>query len=421
MLNIFNYKKSSKVKYYDINCTNFMGVHKHYPSSSREWINSIYNYNNNMYKLLPVIDKNIIKLIYSYFNLYNTYLDKRTKFNSRRKRVRRLSLNRILVNIGELKHTNDKVTINVYAYNRQHTFFTNKMRKISIIKSLENSNFITKTRILKNNGLNLISLIRSNKELFTKSLKWKESDFIYYENKCYKEFVMKSLRQEILYMYYKQLSYLNKSKFYDTYIIGITKIMENIYKKKVYFNIVNLKYYYLNSHIMSNIIVKRLRKRRNRVLRVLSACLGYIRVPYLGESISSSNTDIRQELENTRLNDSLHNEYIKYDKDSLNKLLGKNFSINSYDLENRVIKSIRYKILNGVRIEAAGRLTKRITAARSILKIKYKGSLKNIDYTYKNLSSAILRGNSKSNLQHSKLKYKTRIGSFGIKGWISGY
>jgi hypothetical protein len=32
----------------------------------------------------------------------------------------------------------------------------------------------------------------------------------------------------------------------------------------------------------------------------------------------------------------------------------------------------------------------------------------------------MLRGNLRSNLQYSKLKSKTRIGSFGIKGWVSG-
>jgi hypothetical protein len=32
----------------------------------------------------------------------------------------------------------------------------------------------------------------------------------------------------------------------------------------------------------------------------------------------------------------------------------------------------------------------------------------------------LLKGNLKSNVQFTKLSSKTRIGSFGIKGWISG-
>jgi hypothetical protein len=32
----------------------------------------------------------------------------------------------------------------------------------------------------------------------------------------------------------------------------------------------------------------------------------------------------------------------------------------------------------------------------------------------------VLRGNFKPNLQFTKLNSKSRIGSFGIKGWVSG-
>ena len=34
--------------------------------------------------------------------------------------------------------------------------------------------------------------------------------------------------------------------------------------------------------------------------------------------------------------------------------------------------------------------------------------------------SVLLRGKFKSNLEYTKLNSKTRIGSFGIKGWVSG-
>ena len=60
----------------------------------------------------------------------------------------------------------------------------------------------------------------------------------------------------------------------------------------------------------------------------------------------------------------------------------------------------------GVRLEAKGRLTRRFTASRSVFKIKWKGSLKNIDSSYKGLSSVILRGHVKSNVQYSLVKFK---------------
>jgi hypothetical protein len=72
--------------------------------------------------------------------------------------------------------------------------------------------------------------------------------------------------------------------------------------------------------------------------------------------------------------------------------------------------------VTGFRLEARGRLTKRYTASRSLLKVKYKGNLLNIDSSLKGLSSVLLKGNLNSNLQHTKLASKSRIGSFGIKG-----
>ena len=45
--------------------------------------------------------------------------------------------------------------------------------------------------------------------------------------------------------------------------------------------------------------------------------------------------------------------------------------------------------------------------------------MKNIDSSYKGYLQLLLRGKLRSNLQYSKLKSKTRIGSFGVKGWVS--
>ena len=81
-----------------------------------------------------------------------------------------------------------------------------------------------------------------------------------------------------------------------------------------------------------------------------------------------------------------------------------------------MLNSLKHKVVNGIRIEASGRLTKRIVAARSIFKLRYNGNLKNTDSSRKGFSSVLLRGHFKSNLQYTKLSSKTRIGSFGLKG-----
>ena len=77
---------------------------------------------------------------------------------------------------------------------------------------------------------------------------------------------------------------------------------------------------------------------------------------------------------------------------------------------------MRYKHTTGFRIEMKGRLTRRNTASRSIYKLSYKGNLMDLNSSRKGLSSVILKGNMKPNIQYTKLSSKTRIGSFGLKG-----
>ena len=112
------------------------------------------------------------------------------------------------------------------------------------------------------------------------------------------------------------------------------------------------------------------------------------------------------------------NFFNKNYKDNINKTLFNVFLLKK-DKLNLVLNSLKYKYINGLRLEAKGRLSKRRIASKSIFKFKYKGSLKNIDSSYKGLSTVILRGHLKPNIQYTKLNSKTRNGSFGIKGWIS--
>ena len=77
---------------------------------------------------------------------------------------------------------------------------------------------------------------------------------------------------------------------------------------------------------------------------------------------------------------------------------------------------ISQQIVSGVRFEAAGRLTKRLTAMRAIFKYRYAGSLKNIRSSFNNKPSTILRGVLKSNGQYTLINSKTRNGTFGLKG-----
>ena len=118
--------------------------------------------------------------------------------------------------------------------------------------------------------------------------------------------------------------------------------------------------------------------------------------------------------------------------DYLNELLSNYFSSgNNLEIEDLynvkrdislrdyVFRYLKHFRLGGVRLEAKGRLSKRFTASRSVFKLNWKGGLKNVDSSFKGLSTVMLRGNVKSNVDYSLLTSKKRIGAYGIKGWVS--
>ena len=436
MLNIFNVKlKKGKNK--DITNEyrgNDLGLTRHYPPANKEWSNSIYAYNKNTPKLLPIADKVLSKLTKSYFNLYSLKLEKKIKSRRVRKWSRRLSTNRILISKAELKHTSDKVIITIYVYNRQEKNHLKKMRKINIIakKKKDKRSFILKIRLIKTQALKIVTTVRKEKNLFFKTFKWENHIFKTYELNYSKNFIVKSLEKEMLYLYLKQIISFNKSKFENTYLLPLTNLVQKVYKKKVEFNLVNLKYLHLNSHIFTETIAIKLRKRKNKLIKVLRASLSKVKIAYLNnlavlEDISNRPKIIQNLKVNLLLSDPFSmNQNERHNKDDLELILERLYLKNlkdssTHDIDNIVLNSIKHKPVSGIRIEAAGRLSKRIIAQRSVFKFKYKGNLRNINSSYKGFSSVILRGHAKSNLQYTKVKSKTRIGSFGLKGWISSY
>ena len=432
-LNVFNIKlKKINLNNRDIEeklNNNFAGKAKHYPPANKEWFNSVYTYNKNSNKLLPVSDKVIYKLMKSYFNLYSLKLEKKIKSRRLRTRVRRSSTNRILISKPELKHTNDKVIITLYVYNRQNKYYINKIKKIASIDKMDNlisrkiknklkkyngpwpSNL--KIEIIRKKSLKLRSKISRHQKMVWKMLnlnnKTSNNKFKDYYVKYLKDYVYKCLRKEILSFYFKQLLLFNKSKFEERYLLPITSLTKNIYKKEIEYHLVNLKYLYLNSHIFSETLITKLRNRKNRLLRVLKTSLLMFKLPPMDR------TAVYDEIYNKKRK--LQNSKIKENEKKLDHdLTHFNYPLS---ITNHILKFIKNKYVSGIRIEVAGRLTRRNTAARSVFKLRYKGNIKNMDSSYKGLPSVLLRGHAKSNLQYTNLKSKIRIGSFGLKGWVS--
>lgn len=431
MLNIFNLKLKNNKPALVEHKGNDLGRTRHYPPAIKEWFNSIYAFNKNTPKLLPTADKVIIKLIKSYFNLFSRKLERKIKSRRLRRWMRRLSTNRILVSRAELKHTSDKVNITLYIYNRQKRYFLNKEKRIATLRLLNKIQFSRKMKLLKIKVYKVISKVRKEKDLLlnSKTLRWENDNFKNYEMNYYASFLKKSFEKEMLFMYLKQIIFFNKLKFEKTYLLPLKSLIDKVYNKKVEFNLVNIKYLHLNSDIFSGILAIKLRNRKNKLLRVLKASIRKVKLPSLNKLAILDEVYNRQKIAQIlKIKDLIsHPLFIKakiQNNDALDQILGNFIKLNvlnefKSDLENTVLNSIKHIPVSGIRIEASGRLTRRITAARSVFKVKYLGNLRNLDSSYKGFSSVMLRGHVRSNLQHTKLYNKTRIGAFGIKGWIS--
>lgn len=196
-------------------------------------------------------------------------------------------------------------------------------------------------------------------------------------------FLRKILKlQKILFNYTKAINF-NKSKFNNLVLylrnLGLINLIQKIYNKKVEVKLVELKSIHLNSDVFSSAVALKLRDRKNKAVKVLRrAILQMVKIPDLHTLIT--------------LDDTI---------ESMNK--------------NNIVNTIKQQVVSGVRFEAAGRLTRRLTAMRAIFKYRYVGSLKNIRSSFNNKSSTILRGYVKSNSQYTIINSKTRNGSFGLK------
>lgn len=388
---------------------------KNFPSSVREWNSSIYTFNKNYLSIIPNVNKLTMKLIKSYFNLYNFRLEKKIRKFRIWKRFRRLSSNKIYISNGVFKHTNNNVIITLYVYNRQKINYIYFLKK-KFNKFLTNR-LITKLLFIKLKLQNYQKIIEKNKLIIIDILRLESNkSFINYSNfineklyeKMYKILLKKIFRKYRKYFFYKQLLYINNCKFNYNYLTYLSYILRKLFNKNIQFDIINLNSFYLNSDIFTESILLKIRKNRRKLIRKLKKLLLSTNISLMKNIITS------KALKKNTID-------FKEDLDPINYLILKNAYKNKKSIKRTVLSLIKYKRITGMRLEAKGRLTKRYTASRSLSKLRYKGNLINIDSSYLGISSIFLKGNLRSNIQYTKLNSKTRIGSFGLKGWISGY
>merc|ERR1711985_118660 len=91
-----------------------------------------------------------------------------------------------------------------------------------------------------------------------------------YVNSFYKKLIKKSFRKLVVYMYYRQLIYINKSKFNYTYLQYLKNELHVLFNKIIEFNFINLRYFYLNSNILSESLLLKITKNRKDLFLYLN-------------------------------------------------------------------------------------------------------------------------------------------------------
>ena len=376
----------------------------YYPSSSKEWFSSIYSYNKSYIKSLISYDSVLNILLKSYCNMLQDKI--KILFKRRRHNKTRYSANKVYASRAEISHTNTTILISISLYNKQKSSIERYIRKVITLIRFKNIIVEGETIRIPNHKNRLLHLLKNNFFFFKK---WNMAFFkiinnvvnyllvnvrkiylILYKIPTYNITLLKKFfrLQNILFNSTKNINF-NKSKFTDLNLnlrnLGLISLIEKLYNKKVDMGLVELKSIHLSSDIISSAVALKLRDRKNKAVTILRKdILQMVRIPDLHTLIT-------------------FDDYIN----KMNK--------------NNIINTIKQQIVSGVRFEASGRLTRRLTAMRAVFKYRYAGSLKNIRSSFNRKSSTILRGYVKSNAQYILINSKTRNGTFGLKGWVSSH
>jgi hypothetical protein len=456
-LKIYEKNLNNKFKLIPFNVRkNDTGKTKYLPPYFKEWNNTAYFYNKDLIKNMPIDNLIINKLIKSYFNLlFLSY-----KFIAPKKK--RTFLKDIYISNAEIKYTNAIAVITLYTVNIRNyllTRYLNYFYYYSVTKEWQRTwnkntkswtftrkNPLAIAKVFKNKFLRFIGietiLLKNNKQFVSNNidinnitsikeilkLKFKifnngiESYNLYRKIHLAKEIKHIYYQYLVLLYKYNYLYFFNNFKFKDGSSSFITKLKSKLsilLNKKIELNIINLKSIAYNPDIFTKALSTKLKKRRFNVIKSMITIINkgkILKKNYLKETTSLKNRNLNL-LENKFKDLSLISIV---NKNNLSETLKDIYSSNNAKTHKTIFDLIKYKNMGGIRLEVKGRLTKRYRADRAIYKLHWKGGLKNTDSSFRGLSSVNFRGHLKSNVAYSISKSKRRIGSFAVKGWISG-
>lgn len=233
-------------------------------------------------------------------------------------------------------------------------------------------------------------------------------------------FLINQFKKELIYLKLRQKILFTEFKFTELYLTPLINLLQTIYKKKIEFNIVILKNYYLSSSIMSQIIVTKARKPiyRGKALKVVDRAMSSIKIPIL-----SNNKLERIERKYITMQNVLLDGFLAKSRkqDYLDQFLLTGKLESNKNIHNLVLKNIENKAIAGIFFKISGRLTKRYKAQRAVSSLRARGTLQNVHSAHKGLPSVLSRGFSNINVEKTMTHSKTRVGAYGLTGWVSSY
>lgn len=432
MLRIFDNNLNNKYKYtaFNIKKSDLRKI-KYLPPVSKEWNNTSYFFDKNKTKNTPQKTILVNRIIKYFFNLHfkNKFIHYKSIFSKKR----RSFLRKIYVSNIEIKYSPNKAIITLYTLNPEKYILQKKYLKAKMllnkIKNKMPKIFIYFFKLFKDSKIK--SLNKMNKYCQLEFL----NSFIHFYNPFFKSYLKNILKNKIdlirkdIYLYK-----LNKFKFDKAYFLHkLNSLLLKIFNIKIEYNIINTKYYIYNTDIFTNALSKKLEKKKFSLIKGMNTIVNRIKLPKINAIVERANVKKFKDL------NLLENKYRDVNlvsilnKENLNKFFMNTYNnlyflkrskytknLNNTNIQNKIFNNINYKNMGGIKLEVKGRISRRLTAQKTLYKLRLKGGLRNIDSSFKGLSSVLLKGYSNPNISYSMFKSKRPVGAFAIKGWISG-
>ena len=249
-------------------------------------------------KNLFIYDLNIYKLIKNYFSMYLNKKLISSYFIYRKKKF--LSLNKVYISKPEIKHINSRAIITIYVYNKE---------KLSNTNNIKNKRIKYLLNILK-------KLIKKLETIFINKVDFNDKSTFLINLFLFKNVFKLKILKKLNYIRRIKIKFsINEYKFKSRFLSKLGTLVAKFYKKKIEFNIINLKSIRLNPDIFTEYLRLKLRKNRRSVLRRMNYIVNNIKLP-----------NVNTKIERARLPKSINFNLLenKYKNLNLNSILNKN-------------------------------------------------------------------------------------------------